>query len=122
MRVARALKTLTTTSASCTAAGVRDESIVLGTVAAGRGNKHGRAAVRTIDNCGAVISGATISEPFSGDVTETNSVETDGSVVAQLITTTLHKGRVSFGFCLDDVSTGSLPCVPESNLQTCDSN
>ncbi|MGD8357039.1 MAG: Ig-like domain-containing protein [Lysobacterales bacterium] len=85
------------------------DSIVLGTVNAGKGNKSGQAVVTVLDDLGNPVEGVTVSGGFTGSFTETGSAGTGANGVADLTTTTTVKGGVSFGFCVTDLTGGGLP-------------
>ncbi len=93
-------------------------SIVPSTV--GGGKKKGRAVVAVVDNLGAPVTGAQVSGTFSGDFNETAAGTTDGSGAATLDTSARKKEPISFTFCVDSISHGSLTYDPASNVETCD--
>ena len=97
------------------------QSIVLSTVNAGQGNKRGRAVVTIVDDQGGAVSGVTVSGTFTGDYSESGAGATDGSGVATIDTAGTAKGGISFTFCVDNVTGGSLTYVPGNNVETCDS-
>ena len=97
------------------------QSIVLSTVNVGQGNKRGRAEVTIVDDLGSAVSGVTVTGTFTGDFSETQAAATGGSGVATIDTAGTKKGGVSFGFCVDSVTGGTLTYDPGSNVETCDS-
>lgn len=109
-----------TTLAACVAAGVHVTSIAVSTENVGRGWKVGRAEVSVDDDCGHPAAGASVAGIFSGDYSEAASADTDANGVAALATDASLKGKVSFGFCVTDI-TGSLPYVPGDNAEDCGS-
>jgi hypothetical protein len=110
-----------TTQGSCTATQMYIQSIVLSTVSGRSGNKRGRATVTVVDNCAVPVAGVTVSGTFSGDYAELGSSPSDGSGIATIETTGTQKGKVSFGFCIDNVWGGTLSYNGSLNLETCDS-
>lgn len=111
-----------TTETSCTASTMHVESIVCTTFGVGQGNKKGRATVTIYDNCGDPVVGVTVTGTFTGDYNEQGSDDTDGSGVAVIETVGTKKGSVSFQFCVDSVTGGSLTYAPGDNVETCDTN
>jgi hypothetical protein len=85
-------------------------SIVPGTQAAGKGKKNGTATVTIHDtNHNSAGAGITVTGDFSGSFTETGaSDDTDGSGVAFVVTFESKKKVGAPGFCVSDVTGGSL--------------
>lgn len=104
----------------CQPSSLHVNSIVPGTVNAGQGSKKGKAEVTIVDNCGAVVSGASVTGTFSGSFNETVTASTGSNGVAVLLTSSTVKGGVSFTFCVDSVGHASLPYNPADNVETCD--
>ena len=111
---------IATTDGSCTASAMHVASIVLSNVSAGRGNKYGQANVAIVDDCGSSVAGATVGGTFSGDFNEASSGSTDSSGIAAMQTTTTQKGKVSFTFCVDDISGAGLAYDSSGNAEDCD--
>ncbi len=97
---------------------VHVDSIALSTVSVSKGKK-GQAAVTVVDNLGSPVSGATVRGTFSGSYSEAVSGTTGANGVAILTTTGVVRGTVSFQFCVDSVSYGSLAYQPADNRATC---
>lgn len=99
------------------------QSIVVGTVNAGRGNKNGQAVVTIVDNFGNPVNGATVSGTFSGDYSESHSGTTSGNGDVTLTTTATAKGGVAFTFCVSDVTRppGTTVYDSNSNVLSCNS-
>jgi len=112
----------TTDGGGCTASTMSVSSIVPATQGVGQGKKIGKATVTVVDYCGAPVSGVTVSGTFTGDYNESRSAVTNGNGVAVVETTATAKGNVSFTFCVDNVSGGSLTYDSGDNAETCDSN
>ena len=110
-----------TTYPGCGAATMHVGSIVCDTLRASRGMKYGRVTVTIYDNCGALVSGASVTGTFTGDFDETLAEMTNGSGVAVLTTTTQAK-KASYAFCVDDVSHVALAYDSNDNVESCDSN
>ena len=108
------------TLAACEATGVHVTSIVVSSENVGRGWKRGKAEVTVGDNCGNSTVAASVSGVFSGDYSETASGDTDASGVAVLATEASLKGKISFQFCITDI-TDSLPYIPADNAEDCGS-
>ena len=108
-----------TTSGGGSATTMHVASVVTGTVNAGQGNKHGTATVTIEDDQGQPVGSANVTGTFSGDFSETQTGITapDGTVTLQTVATA--KGGISFTFCVDDVTHGTLAYDPASNVQTC---
>ena len=85
----------------------------------GQGNKRGRAEVMIVDNLGGTVSGVLVDGTFTGDYSESGSDTTDGGGLATIDTVGTKKGSISFTFCVDDVTGGSLTYDPGSNVDTC---
>jgi hypothetical protein len=96
-------------------------SIVLTTVNAGGGKVKGRATVTIVNNLGSPVSGVTVTGTFTGAFAETRSATTNSSGVATLTTGAKKTPPVSFTFCVDSVTGGSLTYSPGENVETCDS-
>ncbi|WP_370477323.1 LamG-like jellyroll fold domain-containing protein [Tamlana flava] len=97
------------------------QSIVTGTVGAGKGNKYGSAEVTILDNLGNPVSGATVFGSFSGSWNESHNAVTGSNGVAYLQTSSTLKGGVAVNFCVDNVSHGSLAYDDTQNVITCTS-
>ncbi len=115
-------------TASATTAGsgggattVHVQSVVAGTENVGQGFKRGTATVTLADDQGNAVGSATVTGTFSGDFSETASGDTAGDGTVTLVTSGTKKGGVSFTFCVDDVSHGTLTYDPAANVQTCGS-
>ena len=104
-----------------TASTVHIASIVAGTQSAGQGSKRGTATVSLVDNLGSPVASANVVGTFSGTFSETHSGFTAGDGTVTLVTNATKKGGVSFTFCVDDVTHGTLTYNPGANVQTCDS-
>ncbi len=97
------------------------DSIVLSTVNAGQGKKRGRAVVTIVDDLGSPVSGVDVTGTFTGDFSETPPAETtNASGVATIDTSGTKKGSISFTFCVDSVTGGSLTYDSGANVETCD--
>lgn len=94
-------------------------AITASTLNASKGNKHGHALVSVVDDLGNPVSGATVTVTFTGSYNETVVSVTNGSGVAESITTAAQKGGVSVNVCVDNVSHGSLIYNPGDNVTTC---
>jgi fibronectin type 3 domain-containing protein len=81
----------------------------------------GRATVTIVDNVGNPVAGVTVSGTFTGSFNESGSDATDSSGVAVITTKRKVGGSVSFTFCVDNVTGGSLTYSPGDNVETCDS-
>jgi len=100
-----------------TATSMHVDSISLSTQAAGKGLKTAVATVTIVDNLGNPVSSATVSGTFTGDVSGSDSAVTGGSGTATL---TAGPAKIrTFGFCVDNVTHGSLTYDSGSNAQTC---
>ncbi len=94
-------------------------AIAVGTQSAGRGNKRGTATVAIEDNLGNAVASASVTGTFTGDYSETHMGVTDAGGSVTLVTNATQKGGVSFTFCVDDVTHGTLSYDPASNVQDC---
>jgi beta-glucanase (GH16 family) len=94
-------------------------SIAVGTQSAGQGNKRGTATVTLEDDQGSPVGSATVSGTFTGSFAESAMGVTAANGAVTLTTVGTRKGGVSFTFCVDDVSHGTLVYDPVSNVQTC---
>ncbi len=84
------------------------DSIVVDTVNGGGGNKSPRATVTIVDDQGGLVGSALVTGNFTGDAAASGvSSTTDSNGVATLESPNSKKGRVSFTFCVTNVS-GSL--------------
>ena len=108
-------------SCSCTASTMYIEAIEPNLLKADKGEKHGQALVKVLDDCGNPVSGVTVYGKFSGDFTDSVSGATGGGGNVLLTTTTWMKGNPAFTFCVDDVSNGTLSYASDDNVETCDS-
>ena len=80
-----------------------------------------------MDNLGQPVPGATVTGDFTGDITDDLDVmggtptDIDGQTV---LTTTTDpvKGRLKFGFCVDDVAHATLTYNSSADVETCPSN
>ena len=88
---------------------------------ADKGEKHGQALVKVMDDCGNAVSGATVYGTFSGDLSESLKGQTGGDGNVLLTTTVSTKSKPAFTFCVDDVINGTLSYAPADNVETCDS-
>lgn len=95
-------------------------SIVVDTGPAGS-RVRGRATVTIQDNPGNPVAGATVTGTFTGSFNETRSDTTNSAGVAVITTNRRRRGSVSFTFCVDNVTHGSLTYNPGANVETCDS-
>ncbi len=86
----------------------------------GGGKKKGRADVTIVDDLGNPVSGATVSGTFTGDYNESGSAATDAAGVARIDTSARVKEPISFTFCVDTVTHGSLSYDAAANVETCD--
>ena len=109
----------TTSGTGGTATTVHVESVVAGTQNAGQGSKRGTATVTLADDQGNPVGSATVSGTFTGDYAEGASGDTDASGSVTLVTTGTKKGNISFTFCVDDVTHGTLAYAPGDNEVTC---
>ena len=83
-------------------------SIVVDTLNLGGGNKSPRASVTIIDDQGGLVGSALVTGDFTGDAAASGvSSTTTANGVATLVSPNSKKGKVSFTFCVTDVS-GSL--------------
>ncbi|WP_142784629.1 family 16 glycosylhydrolase [Changchengzhania lutea] len=100
---------------------VHVNSIVTGTLSAGKGANYGTATVHIVDDLGNNISSATVTGTFSGSFNEqaTGTTDTNGIVVLQ--TQASAKGGVTVNLCVDNVSYALLPYDPTSNTVSCSS-
>ncbi|HKQ46479.1 MAG TPA: endonuclease [Phycisphaerae bacterium] len=96
-------------------------SIVLSTVNAGGGKVKGRATVTIVNNLGNPVSGVSVNGTFTGSYSQTLSATTNSNGVATLTTSSKITPPVTFTFCVNNVTGGSLTYAPGENLETCDS-
>jgi hypothetical protein len=94
-------------------------AVVMGTANGSRGAKHGRAEVTVVDDLGNPVAGALVTGSFSGDLTETNLVETTDANGVAVFTTTGSAKKLSVTFCVDDVTGAGLGYDAGANTQTC---
>jgi beta-glucanase (GH16 family) len=95
------------------------QSIIEGSQSAGQGNKNGTATVTLVDNLGNAVGSATVSGTFSGDFNESAAGVTGAGGTVTLVTSGAKKGTLTFTFCVDAVSHGTLTYDPGANQQTC---
>jgi lysyl endopeptidase len=77
------------------------------------------ANVTIVDETGSPVPGATVTGTFSGDVSGTQSADTNAKGVATL-KITITGSITTFTFCVDDVTHASYTYDPEANVETCD--
>lgn len=94
-------------------------SVVVGTASAGQGTKRGTATVTIEDDLGNRVGSATVTGTFTGSYSETRSGATAADGTVTLETTATQKGGVSFTFCVDSVTHGTLAYDPAANAVTC---
>ncbi len=98
-------------------------SIVPLTISEGKGQKRPRVRVNIVDDQGNPVIGAEVTGDFSGDADGSGITDdTNGSGNAIFDSATSKKGKINFGFCVTDVSHGSLTYSPSDNNETCDTN
>lgn len=86
----------------------------------GGGSKVGVAQVYIVDSAGAPVANATVTGIFTGSYNETRSGITDGNGEVQIQTADTASGKISFTFCVDDVTHASLVYDPGANVETCE--
>jgi len=92
----------TTFEGQCIPTDLMVDSVVTDTVRADKGQEYGRATVTIVDNCGNLVSGATVTGSFVGDFTESMTGDTNLSGVVIFQTTEKMK-KPSFGFIVENV-------------------
>jgi sialate O-acetylesterase len=105
----------------CTAGSFFVSAIELGTLRAGRGQKHGQAVVSLRDDCGDPVPLANVEGTFTGDYNEVVLSGTNSSGISVHETLGTQKGSAAFTFCVSDAGHGSLLYDPASNAETCES-
>jgi hypothetical protein len=108
-------------SCFCTPSTFHIEMIEPDLLKADKGEKHGQALVKVMDDCGNAVSGVTVYGIFSGDISESINGQTGGDGNVLLTTTVSTKRKPSFTFCVDDVINGTLSYAPADNVETCGS-
>lgn len=110
-----------TTPPATGATAVEVGSIVVTTVGAGKGLKHGRATVVVVDDLGAPVAGATVIGDFSGTFDEPGVTgpltDADGTTVVD--TSGSQKGGVALTFCVTSISH---PALADWTGRVCASN
>ena len=104
------------------ATSVHIESIVVGTVGAGQGNKAGTAVVLVLDNNGNPVAGVVVEGDFTGSIEETLSGVTDGNGQVVLTTTKFARKKVNVTFCVTSVMAGVLDYDSGANVVNCGQN
>ncbi|MFZ9046810.1 MAG: PKD domain-containing protein [Cyclobacteriaceae bacterium] len=100
---------------------VHVQSIVNGTISAGRGAKFGSSTVTVHNDQEAPVEGVTVIGTFTGTFNETVAGVTTADGTVTLQTTSTAKGGVTINFCVDDLSHGSLAYDSSLNDQSCSS-
>ncbi len=85
-------------------------SLVVTTVNAGKGLKHGRATVVVVDDLGGPVVDATVTGDFIGTFTESgvSGLPTDATGTTVIDTSGTAKGAVSVTFCATSITHGTL--------------
>jgi len=96
-------------------------SIFVDTINRGGGSKSPRATVVIEDNLGNPVGSVDVSGTFTGDAPGTDTGSTDGSGSVVLTSSATKKGKVSFTFCVTDVS-GSPTLSWDGTEELCASN
>ena len=97
-----------TTQSGGVASALLVDSVTVSTVSAGKGQKNGRAVVAVIDDLGSPVAGVTVNGTFTGSYNETASGTTDANGSATIDTIATAKKGISFTFCVDTITGGSL--------------
>jgi len=95
-------------------------SIVVTSVNAGGGRKHGRAEVWITDELGVPVADALVTGSFSGGLEETLAFLTDAQGLVIFTTTATKKGSLVLTFCVEAVDHATLNYSPALNAETCD--
>ena len=99
---------------------LRVDSIVLGTVNAGRGRKNGQAIVTVINDFGDPVAGAAVTGTFTGSFNQQVSNTSGAAGTATLTTSNSpQKKNISFEFCVDTITASGLTYNPAT--QDCQS-
>jgi photosystem II stability/assembly factor-like uncharacterized protein len=106
----------------CASSAVSVNSIVVTTIAAGKGKKRGQVTIAVKDDCGAPVANATVFGAFSGSLNESVSGVTNANGVVTLLTNGAAGGTVSITFCVTNVTHASLTYDLAGNIETCDHN
>jgi len=108
-----------TTSAVATSMHV--DSMDLGLVGAGRGQKNGRAYIVILNDQGVPVPGATVTGTFTGTFNETVLATTDSTGVASLRTSgSARKKGIAYTICIDDVQHSSLTYNSSVDVISCE--
>ncbi|MEX2327670.1 MAG: hypothetical protein WD558_08050, partial [Pseudomonadales bacterium] len=73
-----------------------------------------------LDDQGKAVSGATVFGTFGGDISESQSAQTDSTSTAVLTTSSRARNPSNLTFCVDDVTHSSLTYDANANVETCD--
>ncbi len=87
---------------------VEVDSVLVTTFGVGKGEKKARATVVVVDDTGAVVSGATVSGAFSGDIGGDASGVTNDQGIADIVSDDRAKGGVAVTFCVAEVTHATL--------------
>ena len=98
------------------------ESIHVTTVNAGKGRRKARAHVDIVNNHGQPASNVRVEGSFSGDITEVTAGTTNANGRMTVESVRTAKGKVSFTFCVDNLTHASLLYDANINKETCDTN
>ena len=98
-----ALWQFTTAAGSCVPSKAEVESIVTDTLKGPAGTSYGQAIVIVVDNCGNLLSGATVTGHFTDAFSDSGSKETDENGQAVFVTNDSIK-KPEFGFEVDSVT------------------
>lgn len=101
---------------------VRIQAISTSLINVGQGQKKGTTTVSIADNAGNPAVGYTVAGDFTGSLIESFAGVTDQFGNVTFTTTGSTNGSVSVTFCVSNVSGGTLPYDPSSNVVFCGSN
>ena len=98
------------------------QSVVTGTIGAGKGSKYGSAEVVLVDDLSNPVVGATVTGYFSGTWNETVTGISGSNGVVSFQTSSTAKGGVVVNFCISDATHSSLAYNDSQMTYNCSSS